>query len=233
MSDMGAALKQLHDVHTAMHRVKTELERGPRLVRAKRKMVADKEAEIEQYREKLTEARKSADGKQLQLRTNEDKLTQFTGKLNQATNNREFDAIKSQMEADKMANSVLEDEILEMLEKVDALKDTIAETEKQRDDFVKEVESFEAEVKGKQGDLQAELDRIAGQVKEAEKIIPAKIMGDYQRVVQAHGATALAPLEGKACTACATMVTQQEAINLRTGKFLFCRSCGRLLYPTE
>ena len=70
-------------------------------------------------KEKLLELRKSADGKSLQLKSNEAKNLDLTAKLNAASSNKEYEIISSQIEADKMANSVLEDEILEALDKVD------------------------------------------------------------------------------------------------------------------
>src|SRR5688572_3577054 len=130
MTDIPGALRELHRTHTEIQRHKTELDRGPRQVRAKQRLVEHKTAEVQQLRQRLTQSRKSADEKGLQLKSNEAKLLGLQVKLNQATSNREFDAVKSQMDADRMANSVLEDEILEALEKSDGLKATIAAAEK-------------------------------------------------------------------------------------------------------
>ena len=63
-----------------------------------------------------------ADRKQLQLREREAKIHEWEGKMNAAKNNREFQAIKEQIAADSQANSVLSDEILEILEEIDSLQ---------------------------------------------------------------------------------------------------------------
>ena len=81
--------------------------------------------------------------------------------------------------------------------------------------------------------LKSELARLESSLAIAEKIIPAGLMADYKRLVQGHGATALAPIENKACTSCMTTVTTQQSIDLRNGKFTFCRNCGRMLYQVE
>lgn len=233
MSDIATGLRELHRIHAEIQRLRTELDRGPRQVRAKRKVVENKESELEQMRQRLMQTRKSADEKGLQLKSNEAKLHGLQVKLNQATSNREFDAVKGQMDADKMANSVLEDEILEALEKVDALKASIAAAEKEKAGLEKEAQRFADQVAATEGDLKAELARLEASLAVAEKIIPASLMSDYRRLVQAQGASALAPLEGKACTSCRTVVAPQQAIDLRSGKFTFCRSCGRMLYQVE
>ncbi len=50
-------------------------------------------------------------------------------KLNAAQSNREYQAFRDQIAADEMANSVLADEILEGLEKIDELQKIAAEAE--------------------------------------------------------------------------------------------------------
>lgn len=233
MSDIPSALRELHRIHTEIQRVRTELDRGPRQVRAKQRVVENKTAEIEQLRQRLTQSRKSADEKGLLLKSNEAKLLALQVKLNQATSNREFDAVKSQMDADRMANSVLEDEILEALEKTDGLKASIEAAEKEKANFETEGKTFAERVAAAEGDLKSELARLEASLAVAEKIIPASLTPDYKRLVQAHGATALAPIENKACSNCMTVVTQQQSIDLRAGRFTFCRNCGRLQYLVE
>jgi predicted nucleic acid-binding Zn-ribbon protein len=233
MSEIQAGMQELHRIHTDIQRVRTELERGPRQVRAKKRLVENKQAEIDQMRQKLTQSRKSADEKGLQLKSNEAKLHGLQVKLNQATSNREFEAVKGQMDADKMANSVLEDEILEALDKVDALKEGIETAEKEKAELEAEANKFADQVAAVEGDRKTELARLEASLSSAEKIIPAGLMGDYRRLVQAQGASALAPVENKACTSCMTTVTTQQGIELKTGKFIFCRSCGRMLYQAE
>lgn len=233
MNELTTALQELHRIHTEIQRLRTELERGPRQVRAKRRLAENKAAEIEQLKARLLQSRKSADEKGLQLKSNEAKLHGLQVKLNQATSNREFDAVKGQMDADKMANSVLEDEILESLEKVDALRSGIEQAEKEKTGLDAEAEKFAAAVAATEGDLKSQLSALEASLAVAEKIIPANLMVDYKRLVQGHGATALAPIENKACTSCMTTVTTQQSIDLRSGRFTFCRSCGRLLYQVD
>ena len=56
------------------------------------------------------------------MKSNEQKIKDLDTKLNTAATNREYQILKDQIAADKMANSVLEDEIIEMMEQVDAFQ---------------------------------------------------------------------------------------------------------------
>ena len=230
MNETASGLKRLHALHTEVAEVRERLERGPRQVRARRKRVETKRAEVEQLRAKLLALQKSRDEKNLQLASNESKLEGLQVKLNQAANNREFDAFKGQIEADRVATSVLEDEILETLERIDRTRATIAEAETDRDAAVTEADEFAVTVDEQAEVLAGRVTELEGKLKEAERIIPGELMGDYRRLVIAHGATALAPVEGRACTVCSTTIAPQQRIDLNMGKFVHCRACGRLLY---
>ena len=61
----------------------------------------------EQAREAHKQARMSVDEKQLQLREREARIQDLQGKLNSASSNREYQALKDQMAAQEMTNSVL------------------------------------------------------------------------------------------------------------------------------
>jgi len=64
----------------------------------------------------------------------------------------------------------------------------------------------------------------------AESKLPAKVLAVYRRLVGAHGASALAEVDDNACTACYARLTPNMKVELNVGKYIFCRSCGRLLY---
>ena len=233
MAQTSGGLQELHRIHTEIAELRTALDRGPRQIRAKRKLVDNKIAEIVTLRAKLVQARKAADEKSLQLKSNEAKLHGLQIKLNQAGVQREFDALKMQMDADRMANSVLEDEILEALDRVDTLQAEIKTAQHDQVTLTTEAERFATEVNAAEGGRKSALASLEKSQADAERAIPASLMLDYRRLVQAHGASSLAPVVGKACSSCMTTVTTQQAIDLRAGKFTFCRSCGRLLYQVE
>lgn len=233
MNDIASGLYELHRILAEINRVRTELERGPRQVRAKRRVLENKQADLEDLQKRLLQARKTADEKELQLKTHDAKITSLQVKLNQATSNQEFDAIKRQMEADQMANSVLEDEIFEVLGRVDSIQGEIAAGQTEKADLEQLCEVFANEVSEKEGTLRSELGLLEASLSSAEKIIPASLQADYRRLVQAHGPNSLAAVDEKACSSCRTIITAQQMIDLRTGKFIFCRSCGRLLYQVD
>jgi uncharacterized protein len=233
MSAATAGLKRLHELHFRLQDINKQLEHGPRQVKARQQILAKKQAEADVLKAELKQTRMLADQKNLQLKTNESKIEQLRGKLNQAQSNREFDVIRSQIDADTMANSVLEDEILEVLEKVDQQQQKIKQVEEEAGQTAADVRRVAQEVETAAPKLRQQASELQAALAEAEKILPSTAIVTYRRLVQAHGAGALATVENNACTACFEVLSANYLVELNTGKFLFCRTCGRLLYRPE
>ncbi|MEZ6045455.1 MAG: hypothetical protein R3C11_07690 [Planctomycetaceae bacterium] len=232
MSTTAAELKDLHEIHRKLQEVQDKLEAGPKRVTAREQIAGKKEAEVAAAKEKLKQLKLSSDKKSLQLKTNEAKIDTLKGKLNEASSNREYDIITSQIEADKVANSVLEDEILECLDGIDAQSKAIETKQKELEVALADAQKFKAAFEETIPGLNEELGQLKGALKDAESCIPASERAQYQRLVMAHSASALAAVESHACSECYTMLEPNIMIDLNMGKIRFCRACGRLLYRT-
>ena len=226
-------LRTLHRIHRQKTDLDGQIARGPRQIKAGDALVAKAESEMQVIKEHLTKANLLSDEKQLQLKSREDKIVDLQTKLNSAASNREFDLLKEQIAADKQANSVLSDEILEAMEAIDELevelKDAQAEVERQAGDQAKRI----SEVESKTADLHKELDRVTAELEESEKQIPAEVIGEYRRVISAKGEDALAPVEEGSCGGCYQVLTTQYIDRLRMSVLIRCPSCNAFLYLPE
>lgn len=224
----------LHDLLLKLRAVLDELDRGPRLIKAKENLAAKRQTELDDIKAQHTAQRKTADGKNLQLKTNEAKLADLRIKLNTCNSNREFDILKGQIAADEMANSVLEDEILDCMEQADKLKVKIADAEKALADAKAAIKNTADEIQAAEAGLKQQAEKLRLAIREAETVIPEEMLPTYRRLVNSVGAEALATVENGVCQACYVSVSPQKGVELRSGKFVFC-SCGKLIYikPSE
>jgi uncharacterized protein len=172
MSTTPGGLKELHELHIRLQQVQEELERGPRQARARRQFAERKQAELEAQTAALREFRMAADRKSLQLKTNEAKIDDLRTKLNQAGSNREYDVIRSQIDADTMANSVLEDEILEALEKIDHAQIAVKRLEHETATARSEEQRVAAEVAAAEPDLKQQAAELESKLKAVEATQP-------------------------------------------------------------
>ena len=232
MSPTCAGMKQLHDLRLKLREISDQLERGPRQIAVRKQSIDKKKEELESQRNKLKLMKVAADQKNLQWKSSEGRIYDLTGKLNIAANNREYEALRSQIAADTMAKSVLEDEILEALEKVDGAQIEVKKVELEVAAIELEMKKLIADVQAKEAGLKEQAAALQIKVSEAEKILPAEIVPQYRRLVAAYGADALAPVVNKSCSECFVSVTAQVYVELRSGKVRFC-TCGRLMFVGE
>ena len=147
--------------------------------------------------------------------------------------NREYQTLGDQIAADRMATKVLEDEILEALERIDVLKPAVPAAEKEIEAAKKLLAEAEAKVKAETGRLEAEVVRIRGELQTAEKDLADDVREKYDRVVKQKGADGMAAVDGQTCGGCYQQLTGNMLSDVLLGRIIICRSCGRLLYLPE
>jgi predicted nucleic acid-binding Zn-ribbon protein len=132
-----------------------------------------------------------------------------------------------------MANSVLEDEIIETLEQIDQAQAQIAEAESTLAAAREKQESVGAEVQKQQPVLEDDVGRLEAELKRCEAQLPPTVRDMYQRIVRGRGEDALAIVEDEFCGGCHQHVPLNVQAEIRLSHPMFCRSCGRLLYFPE
>ncbi len=182
-----SVLRTLHRIHRQLSDLKERLDRGPKQIRAAEANVLHRDELLSNTKAKAKAMRMAADQKQLQLKSGEDKVKDLRRKLNAATSNREYQALLEQIAADEMTNSVLADEILEALEKVDEFKANITEAETGATAAKQKAEQVHAEVAAREPVLKAEIGRLETELKGFEATLPDDIRQLYQRVVKHKG----------------------------------------------
>jgi len=180
--------------------------------------------------EGVKKAKMAADQKQLQLKSAEAKIGDLEGKLNACKTNREYQTLTEQIAADRMATKVLEDEILESLERIDAVRKTLPAAEAAVEAARSQLAATKARVDSTAAELAAEVQRLRAELESVEQGLPADMRATYDRVVKSKGEQGMAPLDGESCGGCFRQITGNMHSELLMGRMVMCRSCGRLLY---
>lgn len=230
MSVTAAALRELHRIHQQLAELRDRLERGPRQVRAREANVAQLDARLAEARDKAKQTQMTVDRKQLDLKAGEQKVVDLRVKLNQANSNREYQSFLEQIAAAEMAGSVLSDEILEGMERVDQLNVGVKEAEKNLAAGKQEMDKARQAVEASAASTHADITRLEGELEAAEKALPSDLKADYERVVRSKGADSLALVDDGVCTGCGQQITLNMQNELQLSKLVFCKACGRLLY---
>ena len=233
MNVSDTVVRNLHQHLVQIAEMKTQIERGPRQVKAAILQVDAAKDALLKCKEAIKQKKMDADRKQLQLREREAKVHDWEGKMNLAKNNREFQAIKEQIAADTQVNSVLSDEILEILEEIDSLQIAL----KGFDEKLKLIEAdrvkTELTVAGKLAVLNVELERVEGNLAGLETQLTSEFLVQYKRLVSNRSEDSMAPLDDVSCGGCYTGLPPRILDSLRKEQAIVCPSCGRLLYRPE
>lgn len=232
-SEMSMALSGLHALLLQLAEAETALAEGPRAVTVAEKQVTLLEELIEQQKQTIKSARKTADELNLKLKTKETELSKLQGQLNTASSNKEFDITKGQIDHAQKDRSAFEETALAAMEEIDAaqakLKKLEADLKNRRNDVLEAKSAFES----RKPDLDASIATLQSQISDAENLIPGDGKANYLRLRKAHGASAIAELEDNFCGACSSRVTAQDMVRIRMSDFMCCRGCGRILYVSE
>lgn len=228
-------LRALHHIHRRLTDLRGRLRRGPNLLRAHEMNLKKQEAERDRLREENTKMKVSIDAKQGRLKDGEEKIKKLKVQLNTATSNREYQGLQEQIAATEMANSVLADEILEGLERLDEtalhvdaaaklVEKTAAEAAKAKQKVEQETPLINADIKQLEAELAENENRLDGDFKTL-----------YLRISKVKGEDTLAPLKGEYCQGCSKLVPLNNISNLmlEEPKPIVCSGCGRMLYVPE
>jgi uncharacterized protein len=226
-------LRTLHRLHRQLTDLRERLARGPKQIAAAEANLNNRQSLVEKAKAEEKAFRMNLDAKNLQLKSSELKIKEFQLKRNTAQSNREYQTFTEQISAAEMANSVLEDEILEAMEKVNEYKQNVAQTEVELKAATKMLDDVRVKVAQQEPLLAADTKRLEGELKTAEASLPPEIRDPYQRVVKHLGEDALAPLDNQYCGGCNQQIPLNVYSQIMMNQPAFCKTCGRLLYVKE
>jgi hypothetical protein len=233
MSVTAIALRELHRIHQQLSDLQDRVERGPKQIRAHEANVEKIKARNEEARERVQQLKMAIDRKQLDLKTGEQKVVDLKVKLNGANSNKEYQMLTEQIAAAEMAGSVMADEVLEAMEKLDLLTAVFKESEQAVAVGSQELEKTRQAIEQSAASLRSEIGRLEASLSQAEAALPTDVKSDYQRIVRGKGAQGLAAVEDGVCDGCGQQITLNMQNELMLSRPVFCKSCGCLLYLSE
>lgn len=196
--------------------------------------IEETKQKFEEAKKELEEARVRQQNLELDLKSKETSLQKYQQQMMSIKTNKEYDALVAEIDVIKETISNEENELLEIIDKIQALESGIEELEKK----VAEVE----ENNGKQLNiLQEKIDSIGGTVAEKKterdkisKEIPRPTMSTYERVRRGRGGQSVVAIKNGACGACFKALTPKKIQEVkRNDRVYTCDHCGYLIFWSE
>ena len=227
-------LVSLQTLDSEIYFLKNERESGPQEIKAIDAAFQEKKQNLASLEKALLDLQKQRKEVELELASKEEAAKKLQSQLFSLKTNKEYQTMLQQIQGAKADASVVEDKILEVLDKTDKLKleieqetlrlkgeeKTFGEQKKKVEDRIKEID-----------DRLAQLD---AQRRQSLANIDQKILPQYERILQSREGLAIVSVKNNSCAGC-NMFVPPQVINLikMYERIITCEMCNRILYTEE
>ncbi len=239
MGKMLAALLRLQNVESDLTQVRRRLQTRKNAVAIQQKKIDQLRADQNAVHEKSMNRRKDADRLELDLKQREAQVAKLRGALNTAKTNKEYAAILTELNTQKADNAKIEEEVLKIMQDVDAIKGELEKIQVQITAEEQRLAEVQANSNEEVQRLTKLLEQLTGQRGEAVKDVPQEALTLFERVSSSYEGEAMAVIEvhGRkppfdyVCGGCYMSLNAEHANVLRTRDELrTCDNCKRILY---
>lgn len=230
MKDINA-LKELQKIDAEIFKIKIDLKEKPQEIK---KLEDDFNAlcqSLKGLEDELKKIQLEHKQKELELQSKEEIVKKQKGQIFQVKSNKELYALQLEIDKENADNSLLEDAIIVILEKIDKIKQSIdqekAKIAQEQAELNKNKTDIELDIK----QFSEKLDALNASRKRAVKAgIDPEVLQLYERILENKGELAIVPVNGEICSGCFRSVRPQVVNELRLGKLKTCENCARIIY---
>lgn len=224
-------LAELQKVDSEIFHLKKELALQPALQKKveedfEKKKTGFKTAETQLKTDQIKQKEKEGE-----LASREEKIKKLQAQMFQLKTNKEYTAMDMEIKGIKADNSLLEEEILKLI-------DTVESSQKRLIDEKVRLAEEEKKAKAELDVLKKKSDSLAVSVadlQEKRKVylpnVDPKLLTQYERVLEKRDGLAIAPVVNGACGGCHIGLTSQVLNEIQMQeKLITCEECARMLY---
>lgn len=188
-------------------------------------------AVVETEREQLESLRKRRREKDSQLQAGQETLKKTRDKLLDVKTNKEYQSILKEIETLEGKNSRMEDEVISLLDELDALEKAVKTKEAE---LIASRSGYEEQKKKLEGELSAIADELAvcvGKSDELKKKVPDHILRKYDQIKGIGRGVAVVAVWKEVCDGCHMSIPPQMYNELQKAtRLLTCPNCNRIIY---
>lgn len=224
-------LKKLQAVDGDIFRLRRERASKPKLIEDLEARRNDEQAAVRGIEEKIKTNQVKRKQRELDLQAKEDGVKKLQVQLYQLKTNKEYQTMQQEIEGHKADKSLVEDDILVLMEEADTLnkdlakeKALFADAEKHLNEDKKVIELEIAALDKRTAELEAERAAAAAQVDK-------KVLAHYEKVLSGKDGVAIVAVKDNACQGCFMNLPPQMINEIKMNdKVITCESCARILY---
>lgn len=147
---------------------------------------------------------------------------------------REVEAMSEETASLSRQRRALEDDELEVMERLEELEHELGPLEEERARILEEESSLAERLAAAEAEIGIEAAAVASERAELASRLPAALTATYERLRERLGGTGAAKLVDGTCSGCHLRLPSSERERIAhaaPGEVVFCEQCGRILVP--
>jgi predicted nucleic acid-binding Zn-ribbon protein len=224
-------LWELQKIDLELKSIKEEKDQYPKeMKKLDEKQKIEKER-IQKEKERVESLEKTRRQKEGHLNLEQEKIKRAEGRMSEVKTNKEYQALLSEIDAIKEANSRLEEEILQVLDEIDELKKDLSKREKEVGTTLEKIETERKKLQEKM----AHDERVWNEQMERREVlskeIESKLVKLYNTLKEKRQGVGVVNVKNETCQGCFVNVPPQMFIEVQKNNALIrCPNCNRILY---
>lgn len=224
-------LVKLQTIDSEIYALKEEKESKPQEIRGLEVSFEEKKQYLAAIEQNLLDIQKEKKEEELELASKEENGKKLKIQLYALKTNKEYQAMLQQINDTKADASVIEDKILELLEKIDKVKIDIEREKVRLKEEEKAFTGQKQKVEERIKTIDSRLMQLEAQRKQVVPDIDSKIVSQYERILPSRDGLAIVTVKDNSCQGC-NMFVPPQVINLikMYERIVTCEVCNRILY---
>lgn len=227
-------LVELQGLDTQILKIERDLESIPEGLKSMEDAFKEKAGNLKKLEEGVKILQLKQKEKEGELGSKETSIKKFQGQLYQVKTNKEYTALEGEIGRARADNSLIEEEIIKILDQIDVENQRIAKEKEflkaEESKFAEDKKRFEDEVRR----IKSEVDGLKTRRSTLVEKIDKSILAKYGRILKSKDGLAVVPVAGDSCQGCFRILPSQVIHEIRMKKDLvFCGNCARVLYIEE
>lgn len=229
--DQLKILIELQKLDGEIYQLKKQLEAFPS---EQKKLEADFEKKktalkaAEDALKALQMKQKERDG---ELLSREEKIKKLQGQLYLLKSNKEYSAMEFEIKGAKADKSLLEEEILKLMDEVEQGKQKVTKEKEALAGEEKKLKEALGAIQKKSGELTSQIAEHEEKRKTYTPNVEARLLAQYDKTVKSREGLGLVPVRNSSCGGCHIGLPPQMVNEVQIGeKLIVCESCNRIIY---
>ncbi len=231
LNEQVKILVELQKIDAEIYQLRKELSEYPALLKEIQAAFEKKKVNFKAAEDELKVLQLKQKEKEMELQTKEEKVKKLQGQLYQLKTNKEYSVMDLEIKGLKADNSLLEEEILKLLDAVDQAKAKAAKEKELVAAEEKKLKEEDEVLKKKVSQMNAEVTVLEEKRKSYTPNIDPKLYYQYEKILKGREGIAIVPVKNNSCSGCFMELTSQTVNEVQMQeKLIFCESCARILY---